>query len=154
MSDFDISTNRLRAHLYESEGTKNRVYLDSLGKKTGGVGHLLEGTSWQVGDEIPADQIAAWFDDDVSQATVDANELMGLAGWGLLNGPRKEAVVDFCFQCGLGGARGFRRCVAALRAGHWGVAAVEHLDSRGARQTPSRFMRRAKCFAYGHWPNG
>lgn len=153
MSDFDISMGRLRYHLYESEGQKTKVYLDSLGKRTGGVGHLLEGTHWQVGDRIPADQVSAWFEEDVAKAMSDANELMGLEGWGGLNGPRKEAVVDFCFQCGLAGARGFRKCVAALRAGHWGIAAVEHLDSRGAKQTPKRFMARAKTFAYGHWPH-
>ena len=153
MSDFDISTNRLRAHLYESEGNKSKVYLDSLGKKTGGIGHLLEGTSWQVGDYIPADQVVQWFEEDLQTATRDAQELMGISGWSTLSGPRKEAVVDFVFQLGLGGARGFRKCVAALRSGHYGIAAVEHLDSRGAKQTPGRFMRRAKCFAYGHWPS-
>lgn len=147
----EINPARLREHLLESEGRRTKVYLDSLGKRTGGVGHLLEGTDWRVGDEISNNQVDAWFEEDVRKAERQAQTLAGLEGWGRLNGQRKEALVDFCFQCGLAGARKFRKCVAAIQSGHWGIAAIEHLDSRGAKQTPNRFMKRAKCFAYGYW---
>ena len=148
-SEMDIDMDRLRETLRDNEGIQTKVYEDSLGKKTGGIGHLLEyDARWSLGDEIPANLIEEWFQADVAQAIADAKMIFDEC-WDRMNGKRKEACVDWCFQCGRSGVKGFRKCVAAIKAGNWGIASYEHIDSKGFRQTPRRFKRRAKVFAYG-----
>ena len=152
MTIASVDDARLRKHIADSEGRERSVYLDSLGKRTGGIGHLLEGTAWRVGDPISDEQIDAWFEQDLEHAVAAAKNVVGAAAWDAMDRPRREAVVDAVFQLGPAGFAGFKKCVAAIQRGDWGVAAVELLDSRGAKQTPGRFMQRAMCFAYGKWP--
>ena len=146
-----VDDARLRKHLIDSEGRERSVYLDSLGKKTGGIGHLLEGTTWRVGDPISDEQIDAWFEADLVKAVAAAKTVVGAAAWDAMSRPRREAVVDAVFQLGPAGFAGYKRCVAAIQRGDWGVGAYELLDSRGAQQTRRRFLRRARCFVYGEW---
>ena len=58
-------------HLELREGNEERVYLDSLGKPTCGVGHLLterERQVYQVGDEVSEEQRTAWLEADAAKA--------------------------------------------------------------------------------------
>ena len=58
-------------HLELREGNEERVYLDSLGKPTRGVGHLLterERQVYQVGDEVSEEQRTAWLEADAAKA--------------------------------------------------------------------------------------
>ena len=57
-------------HLELREGNEERVYLDSLGKPTCGVGHLLterERQVYQVGDEVSEEQRTAWLEADAAR---------------------------------------------------------------------------------------
>ena len=58
-------------HLELREGNVEYVYLDSLGKPTCGVGHLLterERQVYQVGDEVSEEQRTAWLEADAAKA--------------------------------------------------------------------------------------
>jgi GH24 family phage-related lysozyme (muramidase) len=51
------------------EGVKYEVYRDSLGKLTGGIGHLiLPEDNLKLGDSITQDKIDSWFDKDIQKA--------------------------------------------------------------------------------------
>ena len=58
-------------HLEHREGNEECVYLDTLGKPTCGVGHLLterERQVYQVGDEVSEEQRTAWLEADAAKA--------------------------------------------------------------------------------------
>ncbi len=58
-------------HLELREGNEECVYLDSLGKPTCGVGHLLterERQVYQVGDRVSEEQRTAWLEEDAAKA--------------------------------------------------------------------------------------
>ena len=58
-------------HLELREGNEECVYLDSLGKPTCGVGHLLterERQVYQVGDKVSEEQRTAWLEADAAKA--------------------------------------------------------------------------------------
>ena len=58
-------------HLEHREGNVDHVYLDSLGKPTCGVGHLLtetERTQYNVGEEVEQHTRDAWLEQDAQKA--------------------------------------------------------------------------------------
>ena len=59
----------LQEFLESREGKRYDVYLDSVGKPTVGIGHLvLPGDNLKVGDRVTEEQIAIWFDKDIQTA--------------------------------------------------------------------------------------
>jgi GH24 family phage-related lysozyme (muramidase) len=84
------------------EGFDSKSYKDSLGKMTGGTGHLMtaaEIATYPEGTEIPTAVTDAWFDVDIAEAMADADE-QGKQIPG--NNPEfEEALVSMNFQlCG------------------------------------------------------
>ena len=66
-------------HLELREGNEECVYLDSLGKPTCGVGHLLterERQVYQVGDEVSEEQRTVWLEHDATKAWEAAAQQM------------------------------------------------------------------------------
>ena len=71
--------NDYLAHLELREGNVEYVYLDSLGKPTCGVGHLLterERQVYQVGDEVSEEQRTVWLEHDATKAWEAAAQQM------------------------------------------------------------------------------
>ena len=62
---------QFKDHLVEREGDKKVSYKDSLGKLTGGIGHLLtdeEAKLYPEGTEIPEDVREQWIRQDMKKA--------------------------------------------------------------------------------------
>ena len=133
------------------EGRRTAVYLDHLGHPTCGIGHLMPAGT-PVGEQHSDETVDAWFRADLHTAIEGARAIIGVATWETMTAARREVIVDCVFQLGVAGTRRFRRMVAAVRDADWAVACYEHLDSRGAQQTPRRFRARARALAYGEWP--
>ena len=60
----------LYKHIKDREGYSNLVYLDSLGKPTVGIGHLLskeEKELYPVGAKLEESMIQEWFMDDITE---------------------------------------------------------------------------------------
>ena len=51
---------------------------------------------------------------------------------------KQEVIAEMCYQMGVGGVLGFKKMWAALKKENYALAAAEMLDSRWAKQTPSR----------------
>ena len=71
--------NHYLEHLELREGNEECVYLDSLGKPTCGVGHLLterERQVYQVGDEVSEEQRTVWLEHDAAKAWEAAAQQM------------------------------------------------------------------------------
>lgn len=59
----------LQEFLESREGKRYDVYLDSVGKPTVGIGHLvLKEDNLKVGDRVTEAQIAIWFNKDIQTA--------------------------------------------------------------------------------------
>lgn len=59
----------LQEFLESREGKRYDVYLDSVGKPTVGIGHLvLKEDNLKVGDRVTEEQIAIWFNEDIKKA--------------------------------------------------------------------------------------
>ena len=74
--EFQIEVARNLVSTYEG-GDVEKVYLDSRGKPTVGVGHLLVGdeiNQYKVGDVVPQEVREAWFAKDFTKALEAAKE--------------------------------------------------------------------------------
>ncbi len=126
-------------HLKSREGYVNRVYLDSLGNPTAGVGHLLndaENALYGVGDVVADDVIDKWLYEDSQKAWLAAfNQAKGIDCMDL-----RPALFHVCYQLGSGWRSIHKKTWAYMRDHEWQKAAIEAADSRWNQQTPVRVI--------------
>ncbi|HYE19703.1 MAG TPA: glycoside hydrolase family protein [Tepidisphaeraceae bacterium] len=133
----------LREQLIRDEGCKLRVYKDSRGIETIGVGRNLrdKGISQHEADML--------LDADILEysAAVIAN-----LPWSLrLDEARRAVLVNMAFNLGVRGLLGFRNMLAAVEAGQYDRAADEMMDSQWAGQVGERAARLARQMQTGIW---
>jgi len=133
-----MNMDRLLKSVKEHEGYRNKVYLDSLGKRTVGVGHLCVEDFWEDGKEYEEKFLLTILEHDLKSAIKSAEELCSKCPD--LKDLAKEIIVEMIFQLGKTGVSKFRNMWKALKQSppQYGVAASEMLDSRWAKQTPGR----------------
>ena len=119
------------------EGYKNHVYLDTLGKRTVGVGHLCVEDFWEDGKEYEEKFLMDILQKDL-QSAIDQSEDMckDLK----ISDDAKFILIEMIFQLGGNGVSKFRKMWSALREDppNYHEASVQMLDSRWAKQTPNR----------------
>jgi lysozyme len=129
---FEDVKERIKQH----EGFNNRVYKDSLGKKTIGYGHLVLPTdSFKDGEYYETSVLNDLFEQDFQNALDQAQQL--LDGYNL---PDKAigVVVEMIFQLGMGGVSKFKMMLTALMAQDYDNAANQMLRSEWHEQSPKR----------------
>ena len=130
--------------MYDTEGNY-RVYLDSKGKPTVGIGHLIDNTSpvkhLKVGDTISPAQAEELFNHDVEQKIKDVEK--AIQKHPNLQYVDFEALVDVQFQMGNKVWELFDNTMKLIDAGKFLDASKEALVSDWAKQTP----KRAKAFS-------
>ena len=132
-----MDMKRLLKSVKEHEGYRNKVYLDSLGKRTVGVGHLCVEDHWEDDKEYSEKYLMKILKDDLKNAIQGAERL--LKGCPILDSLAREIVIEMVFQLGETGVSKFKNMLKALEEGpHYKTAAIEMLDSRWAKQTPNR----------------
>ena len=139
----DLTKNfkdRVRLH----EGCVEIVYLDSLGKATIGIGHLVqphEKERYKEGVTLSQQEIEDLFDIDLNRAAAGAEELIGN-----LELPQniQHVIVEMVFQLGKTGVSKFKNMWKALSEKNFVQAAVEMRDSQWRTQTPGRCESLAK----------
>lgn len=133
----------LRKLLIEEEGWRNKVYKDSKGIETVGVGRNLRdrGLSDQEVDML--------LSNDMASVQSEAETLPGFAS---LNDVRRAVVCAMVFQMGIAGVRKFPAMLRALEAHDYSHAADQMLDSKWAREdSPARARRAARMMLSGEW---
>ena len=111
-------------HLESREGSKEMSYLDSLGKLTGGVGHLMsqeEQELYPEGTFIPEDVRQNWLSADSRTAFDAANEQMSELG--IDNPQLRDSLVGVNFQMGTGWRNKFKGVWEGMQGGDWESAA-------------------------------
>ncbi len=123
-----MKTN-LKDWIKRCEAFKSHPYLDTVGKLTIGWGRNIEdnGISQAEGDFM--------FDNDFARCE---RELAPYPWY--VNQPEgvQAALMNMCFNLGIGRLLGFRKMIMALTAKDYTTAAIEALDSKWAKQVGQR----------------
>jgi lysozyme len=143
-----VDMKALEHFIGKHEGYVDHVYLDSRGFPTAGIGHLLAGKGYRVGQKVSAAQISAWFKQDVAGAISGAKKDIGPA-YDHLNEARKMVVIDMVFNLGSAGFGGFHATIHAIQTGAYAKAAENMLQSLWAKQVGNRAVEDARIMRTG-----
>jgi len=132
-----INMGKLLASVKKHEGYRNKVYLDTLNKRTVGVGHLCVEDFWEDDKEYEEKFLMTILEHDLQSAIKSAEELC--EGYNISD-DAKIIIIEMIFQLGKSGVSKFRNMWKALAEDppSYHVASIEMLDSRWAKQTPNR----------------
>ena len=133
-----MNMDRLLASVKKHEGYRNKVYLDTLGKRTVGVGHLCVEDFWEDDKEYEEKFLMTILEHDLQTAIKGAKDLMSENGCMDMDEIAEELIIEMIFQLGKTGVSKFRNMWKHLSALEYASAASEMLDSRWAKQTPNR----------------
>lgn len=143
-------TDSLKARIRSSEGVRTSMYLDTLGKATIGIGHLIqphEREKFSEGVEISMELVEELFDLDLNRAAAGAEVLIEECVGHDLPEHITEVILEMVFQLGTQGVRNFKKMWKAMRVKDWQKAAAEMKDSRWHSQTTKRCEHLAEIVA-------
>jgi lysozyme len=132
-----IDMDKLLESVKKHEGYRNKVYLDTLNKRTVGVGHLCVEDFWEDDKEYEEKFLMTILEHDLQTAIKSAEKLCeGLK----ISDDAKIIIIEMIFQLGGNGVSKFRKMWQALQQDppDYAEASVQMLDSRWAKQTPNR----------------
>lgn len=147
---------RLVALLSRHEGYRSHVYDDGTGQPiapgshvvghpTVGYGHCLDTRG------LTKPQAERLRDDVLDELEHELS--LKLPIYARQVDPRRMALLELAYQCGVDGVLGFRKMLAHLEWREYGEARAELLDSAWARQTgAARVEAVAQMLGDGTWP--
>lgn len=144
--EFKMNIDRLMGQLKIDEGYRRRVYKDTEGLLTVGIGHLIKPTDpdWlrdlQYGDKLEDEQIEEIFLQDLAQAIGDAKVIFGEV-WEDFPDIIQEVFINMIFNLGRSRFLKFKKTIMYAYQKDWKNVAEEMLDSRWARQVGQRAYR-------------
>jgi GH24 family phage-related lysozyme (muramidase) len=142
----DSLKDRVRIH----EGIRTTMYLDTLGKATIGIGHLIkphERERYAEGVEISMDEVEELFEMDLNRAAAGAESLIQECIGHDLPPHVEEVILEMVYQLGTQGVRNFSKMWKAMRVKDWKKASEEMKDSRWHKQTTKRCESLAEIIA-------
>ena len=139
-----MNMDRLLESVKKHEGYRNKVYLDTLGKRTVGVGHLCVEDFWEDDKEYEEKFLMTILEHDLQTAIKGAKELMEDHGCADIDEQAEEILIEMVFQLGKNGVSKFKNMWKALAEKNYIGASYEMLDSRWSKQTPNRAKSMAK----------
>ena len=132
-----------KAEIKRHEGEVLEIYIDSLGYKTLGVGHLCQPNDieydWEVGTPVSQEVVDAYYEMDFRKHYYEAVNVFGdEKGFNNLPDDIQRVLVNMAFN--LGGTRlsKFRNMLQACREHDWNRMAAEMQDSRWFHQVGRR----------------
>ncbi len=161
----NLDHGKLRTQLIRHEGKRNKVYLDSVGIPTIGVGFNLKragakttiaavGADYQRlldgKDSLTELQILTLLDGDIQTAIASCQALY--PNLAKLNDVRQRVLVDMTFNLGKAGLGQFKKLKQAIEAGDFARAADEMKASKWFRQVKSRGVRLEAMMRSGQDP--
>lgn len=135
MSALDLAIGRLKI----DEGFKSTLYTDTTGHRTIGYG-------FNVDAGITEPSAFALLN---AQASEVANQLQPMRGFQGLDDVRASVLIELAFNLGVNGLLGFSKMLNALASGDYQTAHDQLLDSKAARQLPSRYDQLATMLLTG-----
>jgi lysozyme len=143
----------------KAEGERDKVYKDTVGKRTIGIGFNMDSPNSRVvwknagvktnfddalngKARITKDEIQSLLRTTYETAEKDARKL--IPNFDKHPENVQNAIVEMSFQLGLPGLSGFKRTLNAIKKGEYSLAAKYLKQSKYATQTPSRVKRIAE----------
>tara|TARA_R100001163_G_C5040676_1_gene178886 strand:- start:753 stop:1205 length:453 start_codon:yes stop_codon:yes gene_type:complete len=144
-----MNIEKCKAEIKRHEGEVLRIYEDSLGLKTLGVGHLCQPSDpeydWEIGTPVSQKVVDMYYEDDFAKHLAEAIHVFGTED-DFYNLPEniQHVLVNMCFN--LGGTRlsKFRNMLEACRAHDWKKMANEMEDSKWFGQVGRRSLELQK----------
>ena len=133
-----MNLERLMESVKKHEGYRNKVYLDTLGKRTVGVGHLCVEDFWEDDKEYEERFLMEILAEDLQNAIKGARELKEEHSCTDIDEIAQEIIVEMVFQLGKNGVSKFKNMWKAVSEHNYTGASYEMLDSKWAKQTPNR----------------
>lgn len=134
---------RLAKQLEIDEGKRAKMYQDTVGKWTAGVGRNMSDRAFSD------DEIQLMLSNDIKLAEKDARALV--PGFDHLGDVRAEVICNMAFNLGYSRLAGFKKFLAAVNASEFAEASAEMLDSKWAQQVGARAQRLSKAMRTGSW---
>lgn len=130
----------LKAMLTADEGRSLKIYVDTLGNTSGGIGRNLSGNGFSD------DEVDLMYQNDITstEAFLDAN----LPWWRTLDDVRQLVLLNMAFNMRKK-LLGFTNALAAMQSGNWTAAHDEMLNSAWAGQVGTRATRLARIMLTG-----
>lgn len=125
-----MDMDRLRKTIIRHEGSRLKMYQDTLGIWTIGVGHNIQEKG------ISPDVMALILEEDLAESIADLKR--NISFFSDLPEQIQEALVNLCFNMGIPRLLQFKKTLAYLRDEDFKSAANELLDSRYAAQVGQR----------------
>ncbi len=132
---------KLRAQLVAHEGKKSKVYKDSLGIETIGVGRNLRDKG------LSDDEILYLLDNDINECLTDLKDF--LPYFEDLDNTRQHVLLDMRFNLGPTRFRGFKNMLKAVKESRFKDASDAMLVSKWAKQVKGRAKRLAQMMLTG-----
>ena len=133
----------LKKELIQDEGVKYEVYLDHLGYKTFGIGHLCKATDpendFEVGQEVSKERVDECFLADIEQVIEDCTILYD--EFYTLPDEAQLIIANMMFNLGRPRLSKFIRMRENVIKGSWKSAEEEMRNSRWFDQVPNRAER-------------
>lgn len=136
-----LDREKLKARLNVEEGRKAKVYKDSLGIETIGVGRNLRDRG------LSEREIDFLLDNDIDDVIADLDRF--LPWWRTLDPVRQLVIADMCFNLGVNKLLGFVNTLRMVQCGDYAGAAGGMLKSLWASQVKGRADDLAKMMRTG-----
>lgn len=158
----DINLERLKEQLILHEGYRDKVYNDTKGHPTVGVGFNLDRPDAVFylrhvgapnlhyvlrGERLSRDSVLALLGLCIDEAIIDARSL--ISNFDSLDGVRKRVVVDMAFNMGKKVFSQFKNTIKAIEESRWKDAAKGMRGSKWCRQVKSRCTRLSRMMETG-----
>ncbi|KVT81414.1 lysozyme [Burkholderia ubonensis] len=138
MSSYDAAI--LKAELTRDEDRRKRIYTDTVGKVSGGIGRNLTDKGFRD------NEIDLMYQNDIAETEAWLDR--SLPWWQSLDPVRQRVMMNMAFNM-QAKLLGFRNFLAAAQRRDWNTAAAEMLDSLWARQVGARATRLAAMMRSG-----
>jgi lysozyme len=133
----------LKQELTEDEGCKYEIYLDHLGYKTFGIGHLCVATdpenNLDVGAEVSKERVDECFLKDIEKVIEDCTILYD--NFFTFSDEVQLIIANMMFNLGRPRLTKFFKFREAINKNDWQEAKIQMLDSKWAKQVPNRANR-------------
>jgi lysozyme len=133
----------LKQELTEDEGCKYEIYLDHLGYKTFGIGHLCVATDPEndldVGAEVSKERVDECFLKDIDKVIEDCTILYD--NFFTFSDEVQLIIANMMFNLGRPRLTKFFKFREAINKNDWQEAKIQMLDSKWAKQVPNRANR-------------
>lgn len=144
--------NSVEALVELHEGRRSRMYRDSLGYWTIGVGHLIDPAK---GGGLPAPIVTALRDFDINESRTAL--VRSLSWFPRLSEVRQAVLIDMCFNLGPepfdnDGFKDWPIFLGQVERGEYAAAARNMLSTKWASQVGARATRLATMLETNAWP--